>query len=461
MSRDGRSRIGSALAAMAALLAALAFAGAGAAAEWTTVPGTIPGAVTDAVADGPRTLVTSADRRRLIVTTLARGRVTRRQVVATARIGTVEGLRVLALRRGAALAVWGEGVGVRSSYRPSAGARFGPVRGAVPWTAGTARPVVVAATPGGAVLAAWWGGPAGGRLGIYAAELGSGGTWGAPTEISAGTYPALPPGPPPIVAIAATPTPDGGFGVVWRQPEGSGPASTTRIAAVTRSPTGRWAVPAVLGVGDVTSFTLTATASAPGEVVGAWAEGRARRPDGVVSETCAIVASAGPGGGVVRRELGCRAASDSGRLILAATRSGATLAGWRQATEGEPFRSSITLFSRAARSGEWSPGTLIIADDRRFSELQDIAPLPGGGALLAVDLGVGSGARRGGRARVIVVDDAGEPGRRVRGPVSLPVPSRTTIRLRAFGARHGAILAAPEEGYPYRSRVSLLTLGPA
>jgi len=159
--------------AVALMLAAALLAGSHASAApatWTPVAGQVRGAVMDAF-----------------------------------RRGTVDRARVLALPRGRALVVW-SGVGLGSSLRPSGAARFGPATDVVRHpgvTSAVARGGVVTATPGGDVVAAWWGGPAGGRLGIWSSSLGAGGTWGAPREISAGTYP-LPTSPlPPIVAVGA------------------------------------------------------------------------------------------------------------------------------------------------------------------------------------------------------------------------------------------------------------------
>ncbi len=446
-----------AVAVVALLGGATATASAGSP-TWTPVSGQILGAPVDAVADGPRTLVASLDRRRLIVSTLAGGRVARRQVVFTAPYRGRFGLpRIVALPGGRALAVSDAGV---SSLRPNAVARFGPVQRFVPWTAGTARGFAVATAPGGQVLVAWWGGPSGGRLGIYGARLLPDGRWAAAVEISAGTYPALPAGPAPQVAIAAAGAPGGGFGVVWRQPDGpvTAFAPPTTIAAATISAEGTLSSPVVLGSGQVVSIDLTAAAPATGEVIGAWSEGRASNPDGTLARTCDVVATA-TSGAVARRELTCSEPASSVKLRLVSTRAGGVLAVRRSSPNSQPFRSSIGVFARTAGTGEWSPERLLVAEARGFSELEGVAPLAGAGAIATIQLGIGLGPQRGGRVRVAQIGDDGTPGMRTAGPIGTPIRTSQSFRLFPLAERPGAALLWPTGGFPFAYRASLLTLG--
>ena len=271
----GRIRLCFAAGLAAAALAAPAVAAPQArATTWTPVSGLVTGNVMDATADGSRVLVASVvDGRAVTLTTIAHGDVTHRQVLRTTpRRGLTRHMSVVALRFSDALAVWQDGGRIASSYRPSSSSPWGPATtvSAFPGVpTGAAAAPAVAVTAAGDVIVAWWGGPAGGRLGIQASAMRADGTWGAPIEISAGAYPQITAGGPPLVAVAAAASPDGGFGVVWRQPE---PPATpgvahTAVVGVTRSPGGVWSAPVSLGTGEITSFELTAAAPAPGEVV--------------------------------------------------------------------------------------------------------------------------------------------------------------------------------------------------
>ena len=452
------------------MLAAALLAGSHASAApatWTPVAGQVRGAVMDAAADGPRVLVVSVDRRQVIVTTIRDRRVVRRQVVLDSfRRGTVDRARVLALPRGRALVVW-SGVGLGSSLRPSGAARFGPATDVVRHpgvTSAVARGGVVTATPGGDVVAAWWGGPAGGRLGIWSSSLGAGGTWGAPREISAGTYP-LPTSPlPPIVAVGAAASPDGGVAVAWRQPlPGASPAEPrgATIAGVTRSPSGAWGAPVALGQGDVTSFDLTVAAPAAGTVAAAWAESRAERPDGVTSTTCLVAAVATGSGPVARDDLTCRGQYSPGLVRLLRAGDGGLLAAWQAIPDygaGDPLRAAIELFRRPPGAGAWAPAGLAVADTLGFWRLEAFAPLPAGGALVLSDLSQTVRGTNGRQVRAVAVADDGTVVRRVSGPTA-PRPAAADKRLHALGSgAYRGVMAETLGGFPYRTRLTLLRL---
>jgi hypothetical protein len=435
------------------------------AASWTPVAGVIRGAPVDAVTDGPNSLVAGVDRSRVIVTTVARGRVRASQVVGTGN--TLRRVRVFVRPGGGAVVVWDEGRGVSAAYRPSRAARFGPERtiSRHPGVAtGAARSSAVAMTAAGRVLVAWWGGPAGGRLGIYASELVAAGVWSSPVEISAGVYPnvSLVDGPP-IVALAAAAAPDGAVGVVWRQPlPRIAPLPRARIVAAWSTPEGLWTAPVALGEGEVTSFDLTASIGNGGELVSAWTEARSFRGDGVVDLTCLVAAIAPLGGISVKSDLSCRPLASPGRVRVATTQSGGTVAAWQVVPDyfapGAPaLRSSIEIQSRTPGSSVWSAPRLAVADARGYHDLECLAPTTGGRMLLGADLSQSLRPRDDGRLRMVLLDSAGVVLRRLSGPPTPGRPKYNDQRLVALPG--GAALFWTLGGYPYRSRASLLTLG--
>ena len=458
----GRIRLTLAAALAVVALAAPALAASpAAAATWTPISGLVTGNATDAAADGSRVLVASVvDGRAVTITTIAHGDVTHRQVLRTTpRRGLTKYLQVLALPFGTALAVWQDGGRIVSSFRPSSSSRWGPMTtvSAFPGVpTGAAAAPALSATAGGDVIVAWWGGPANGRLGIQASRMGDGGTWGAPVEISAGTYPQLPVGGPPLIAIAAAASPDGGFGVVWRQPR---PAASrgmplTDIAGVTRSAGGVWSDPVTLGGGAVTSFDLTAAAPAPGEVVTAWAESRAQRPDGVTSRTCAVAATLSPSSAVARRDLACHDIFSPGRLRVVPTPGGGAQAAWwvlPDVRTGAPD-DTIETYVRAPGLGDWSPPLLTVA---RVREMEGLATVAGGRSLLLAEV-ARTPSTRGVRAVLMGADGAVQ--RRLPGPVKPTAPSNLDTRILPLGpARLAALLLRPAP--PGGSRASLLTVG--
>lgn len=433
--------------------------------SWSAVEGTIVGAPLDAAAAGSRVLVAGTDRRgRVIVTTLIGGRTTDLRIAGTLR-GRAR-LRVLALPRGAALVVWGDADG----YRPPQARRFGPERvvSRHPGAAtGAARAPAVAVGPSGRVLVAWWGGPAGGRLGIQTAELGPGGRWSAPVDISAGWYPqsqVLLWGSGPRVALAAAASTDGGFGVVWLQPEGSRNPRGLDVAVLSarRTPAGAWQTPVVLGRGDISSFDLTAAATSAGEVIGAWAESRAYRPDGVTSTTCIVAAIAAPDGAASARDLACRAQYSPGRLRLAQTSTGATLAAWQAVPDFDidtPLRAGIEVFARAPGARDWSAGRLAVADARGYHDLDGLVALRDGRALLVGRLTQALRRRENGRVRAVILDSDGSILQRIGGP---PAPGGAPGGdQRLFTLTAGAIGVWPvSSSRADVHRASLLTVAP-
>ena len=458
----GRIRLalaaGLAVVALAATAVAAPSAGA---ATWTPVSGLVTGNATDAAADGSRVLVASiADGRAVTITTIAHGDVTKRQVLrTTSRRGITRHLQVVALPFGTALAVWQDGGRIVSSHRPSSSSPWGPVTtvSAFPGVpTGAAAAPALAATPGGDVIVAWWGGPANGRLGIQASRMGDGGTWGAPAEISAGTYPQLPAGVAPLIAIAAAASPDGGFGVAWRQPRlPAGPAPpTVDIAGVTRSAGGAWSDPVTLGGGAVTSFDLTAAAPAPGELVAAWAESRALRPDGVTSRTCAVAATLSPSSAVARRDLACHDIASPGRLRVVPTAGGGVQAAWwvlPDVRPGPPI-DTIETYVRAPAGGDWSAPLFAVA---RVRELEGLTTVAGGRSLLLAEV-ANTTSTRGVRAVLIGADGAIQ--RRLPGPVTPTARSNLDTRILPLGpARLAALLLRPAT--TTGSRASLLTVG--
>ena len=279
---------------------------------------------------------------------------------------------------------------------------------------------------------------------------------GAPVEISAGTYPQITAGGPPIVAIAAAASPDGGFGVVWRQPEP--PASPgvprTAVVGVTRSAGGVWSAPVTLGTGQITSFELTAAAPAPGEVVTAWGESRARRPDGVTSRTCAVAATLSASGAVARRDLACHDIASPGRVRVVATAGGGAQAAWWVLPDlrtGPPDE-TIEAYVRAPGGGDWSPPLLAMA---RVRELEGLAPVAGARSLLLAEV-ARTASTRGVRAVLIGADGAIQ--RRLPGPVRPTAPSNLDTRILALGpGRLAALLLRPAS--VAGSRASILTVG--
>jgi hypothetical protein len=436
--RPGRATI----LAVAVALAAVP-AGAAHAAGWTAVSGLIPGTTSDAALDGPRVLVTSLSGRNVVVTTIEGDRVARHQTVTTAgRIGVVRRLQVVRLGGGRALAVWQEGGAIRAALRPTPGARFGPAR-TVSWfpgaRTGAARHPAAGVTSAGEPLVAWWGGPAGGRLGIQASTMASGGAWAPPLEISAGTYPQLPPGSTPLLGIDVAGDPAGGVAVAWRQPAAAG---ETIVGAV-RAPDGTWGAPAALGSGPVALSAPSVAAPAPGELLASWPEDRAGR-------ACAVAATL-RGAAVARDDVVCRDAAFAGYVRVTATPGGGATAAAAFRPAGPSQDGTFVEVAARGATGAWTPPALAIA------RAGDVAgPVTATAGRSAVGASVGD---RFHRVRVALVGADGAVQRRIDGPTRPTPPPRTSVRVLPLGPGARVVLVLTPAPSLRSSRPSILTLG--
>ena len=229
----------------------------------------------DAARDGAGVLVLTRGRLTLTVSRISGGRVGPPQVITRDR--RVRQARVLTSPRGSAVVVWSINGEILASRRPTRNGRFGPSRvvsrhrGAA---TGAAAGLIAASAPDGRVLAAWWGGSAGGRLGIQTAELGI----ERQVEHAGGRLrrhvppPTLTTGASPPVGASFAPGAGGGWIVGWTETSrgGSGRVlhagddATDRDDAwepTVRQPVGElWSAPVILGTGT--------------ETVAAWVEGR-------------------------------------------------------------------------------------------------------------------------------------------------------------------------------------------
>ena len=430
--------------ALAVALAAVP-AGAAHAAGWTAVSGLIPGTASDAALDGPRVLVTSISGRSVVVSTIAADRVALRQTVTTAgRLGAVRRLQVVRLGGGRALAVWQEAGAIRAALRQTPGDRFGPAR-TVSWfpgaATGAARHPAVGVTSAGEPVVAWWGGPAGGRLGVQASAMAPGGAWAPPVEVSAGTYPQLPPGAPPRLGIDVAGDPAGGVAVVWRQPAAAG---ETVMGAV-RAADGTWVGPAALGSGPVGSAGPSAAAPAPGELLAAWPEDRGGR-------ACAVAAAL-RATAVTRDDLVCRDGAVAGSVRVTATPGGGAIAAaaFRPAdpSQGGAY---VEVAARGA-TGAWTPSALAIA------RAGDVAgPVTATAGRSAVAASVARGVQFN-RLRVALVGADGAVGRRIDGPTRPTPPPRTGVRVLPLGPGARVVLLLTPAPALRSWRPSILTLG--
>lgn len=444
-----------------AALALVALAAPASASPWTPVRSPLGPFISDATADGSRVLVLGLQGRRLVVTTLRDRRVVRSQAVRTsARLGLIRNARVLPLPGGAALVVWDDGGRIASAYRPSPGVRFGPPRvvsrhaGAA---LGAARGPAVATGPGGGAVVAWWGGPAGGRVGIWAAELQPGGTWSAPREISAGTYPVLDPPSPPVVSIGAAASPDGGFAIAWRQPDTPGAVFTrpSSIVAATRSPAGAWSAPVVLGHGSLTSFDLPVVSASAGTLVTSWADSRTERPDGVTTSTCLVSSVVRPGATPATTDVSCRAQYSPGRVRLVAASDGGVLAAWQVEPDfglGSPLRAGIEIFRLVPGATSWTFAGPAVSNTLGYWDLDAFAARPGGGALLLSHLSQTVRQTTGRQVRAVVIADDGTVERRIEGPRSPRLLPRSK-HLFAFSGTDRGLLVQDRESASYLLRL--------
>jgi hypothetical protein len=424
--------------ALALALAAVP-AGAAHAASWTAVSGLIPGSATDAALDGPRVVVTSVSGRDVVLTTIEDDRVARRQILTTAgRRGGVRWLQVIRVTGGRALAAWEERGVIRASLRPSAGARFSPARTVSAFppappgvTPGVGLHPAVGATSTGEVVLAWWGGPANGRLGIYASSLAAGGSWSPAVEVSAGTYPQLPRPIGPLLGIAIAADQAGGLGVAWRQPAGQ----AEEIRAVMRSPDGTWGAPVLLGSGRIGPGAPQAAAPSPGELVAAWtAYDAGNRP-------CAVAAVL-RGGAVTRDDVMC----DVGNAIdVVRTPSGGVIL----ASGG----SSVQVSARQATAG-WTPPQLALTRVGAFS-----GAVGGTGGRSAIPVVVEGTGGQFNRVRVAIVGADGAVLRRIAGPGRPTPPRHTGVRILPLGPGARVAMLLTRAPTIISERVSILTLG--
>jgi hypothetical protein len=445
----------------AALLGLGAAPAAGA--TWTPVAGAIDARPVAAAADGSGVLVASHGRRfQLVVHRISGGRFRPGQVIARGR--AIRDVHVLARADGSAVVVWSQGR-VLSAYRPTRSARFGPRR-AVAVHAGAATGAAsgpaVARSGRGEILAAWWGGPAGGRLGIQTAALRRDGSWTTPVDVAGDLYPQGLIGSPEVGVVVAA-APDGGFGAVWRQPASAPPGSVRpeTIAAAARDPSGAWRPPVALGTGDVISVRLAATATGGEEVVGAWAQSETFNPDGTTAANCAVTVTASPGRAPARSDLACATESFLERLRLIRTPDRGLLAAMvLDARVGPRPRTAIQVLRRAPGAIPWSAPATAVGDALGSSVLDDLAIVGGPRALLLAHLAEAFRPRDTGRVRAVVMSPAGAILRRISGP-STPrgVPRGTdSLVALATGPRQAVLFRT---GRDSRRRASLLRLGPS
>ena len=446
---------------MRRLLAALAIAaaagtGTAAAATWEPVRGTVTDRPVDAARDGAGVLVLTRGRLTLTVSRISGGRVGPPQVITRDR--RVRQARVLTSPRGSAVVVWSINGEILASRRPTRTGRFGPSRvvsrhrGAA---TGAAAGLIAASAPDGRVLAAWWGGPAGGRLGIQTAELGVDGSWSTPVDASGGTYPppTLTTGASAPVGASFAPGAGGGWIVGWTETVGVPPAASSTLATTrrggtaweptVRQPVGElWSQPVILGTGA--------------ETVAAWVEGRQRRPDGVAAEVC-LIASRTVGAAVARRELGCQPSGIGvgAPQLLARTAGGGSMATWSVAL---PQGLGATAFARLAGSDEWSAPALAVGGARGGTQIEELQTIAGGRSALVAQILTPVVAGDLGRLQIVLLGPDGAVRTRAAGPRTPGKPRTFSTAYLPLGsaAPHGVLL------WPLpsmRHRLSLVNLG--
>lgn len=441
---------------VAVVVAGLCVTAAAVAVTSAPVAGTVAATPVDAARDGAGVLVLTKGRGGLGVSRVSRGRVGTPQVLSRDR--RVRQARVSTSPRGSAVVVWSINGEILASRRPTRTARFGPPRvvSRHPGAAtGAAAGLVAASAPDGRVLAAWWGGPAGGRLGIQTAELGTDGTWSAPVDASGGTY------PPPTLTTGASlplgasfaPGAGGGWVVGWTETAGATPASSSTLATARRSgadweravhqPVGElWSAPVILGTGA--------------ETVAAWVEVRGRRPDGVAAEIC-LVASRTAGTADARRELGCQpgGAGVGVPQLLARTTGGGSMLTWPVPRSQGP---GAAAFARLPGSGEWSAPSPAVGGARGGTQIEELQTVSGGRTALVAQILTPVTAGNLGRLQITLLGPDGAVLSRAVGP-------RTPGKPRTFSTTYLPLGSAPPHGvfsWPLpsgRHRVSLIDLG--
>ncbi len=421
---------------LAAVLLTAGIAASAHGASWTPVSGLLPSGSTTAALDGPRILVgaTTGDVKRVVLTTVARNAVARRQTLPGG--GRVRSLQVASLPGGRALAVWQGGNTVLASLRPSADAPFGDPRtvsvfaGAV---TGAARiPALVVTTTGEAVVV-WWGGIEGRTPSRWASSMAADGTWGEPVDIprgacmdggSVGTGPQV-----RDFAVAADP--QGGLAIAWIGEQL--PPFGIRVAGAVRSPAWVWGPATSLGFGDFSMSAPAVAAPAPGVLVAAW-----------VSEGCTT--SAVLRGGTL--EDGTLFCTGYAPLAASVPGGGAMVAAQRA---GARFGPGFGIVASLDPAGAGSPAQTAVSG---MTTLSGLVPTTGGRtALLTI--------RDYYAARVALIRPDGTVQRRISSPEG-PQPPLGGIRLLPLGPGATVALlltsASRASGAPMRARI--LTIGP-
>ncbi|MGD9571436.1 MAG: hypothetical protein AB7V62_06130 [Thermoleophilia bacterium] len=448
---------------LAAVLLTAGLATSAHAATWTPVAGVVPAEVTSAAADGPRTLAASTSRsgQHVVITTIAGGRVTRSQTIRG--LGTVRHLQVAALPGGRALAVWQGRNAVLSSLRPSPGARFGPAQVVSVFpgvTTGAARLPDLAVTTTGEPVVAWWGGPSGGRIGIQASSMAPDGTWGAPVDITAGTYANWPPGfgfPDPHFDIAADPA--GGVVAAWRGDDVI--LLGVLMMGAVRSPSGEWGPVATLGLrggydAGVRLDLPAVAAPAPGVLVAAWIDLSLRRRPSAGCVTSATLR----GSMVTPADVVCPSSGPPGEVRVAPAPGGVVLA-----TRVEPMPSGGSAAGQslgvqdvaALRSpGTWTGVRRAVA---RESLTTGLAPTTRGRTAMLTVLYSRAGLDG---VRVALIEPDGTVSSRIGGPARPAIPRSARVRLLPLGPGARVALLVVPRTFTGRSgaRASILTIGP-
>lgn len=348
--------------------------------------------------------------------------------------------------------VWEQGGRPIASIRRSRSARFGPRR-VIPAYVGAAQEPVVAAGPDGTVVAAWWGGPDGGRLGIQAARLLPDGSWTAAVDVTAGTYPQQPFLNAPV-DLSITAGRDGRFAVLWRQPD----AATRQTALVTavRDPAGGWGTPAVLGTGDVTGLPGDLAVALPvgAGPVAAWSQAGSRGAGGEVTSDCLIAAALPSAGPAVRSTLGCGPGRFNQRVRAVAAPDGSVHVAWAQATL-TPYASSVWTARWDPRPGTWGATVRRIPSRVGANWIEGLGVTSKGRVLLLTELAQGRSGNRSGRVSALVFSAGGS----LITQVVRPGPRRyLDQRLFVLSGRPEALLVRPTKDTLPNAQAQFLAL---
>jgi hypothetical protein len=438
---------------VALVVAGLSGAATAGAVASTQVTGTVPARPIDAARDGSGVLVLTG---RLEVSRISAGRVGPSQVITRDR--RVRQAYVLTSPRGSAVVVWSINGEILASRRPTRSARFGPARviSRHPGAAtGAAAGLIAASAPDGRALAAWWGGPAGGRLGIQTAELGVDGTWSAPVDASGGTYPprTLTTSASAPVGASFAPGAGGGWIVGWTEAGGASGGTATHALVTTRRPGTAWEPTFHQPLGDLWSAPVILGTST--ETVAAWVEVRGRRPDGVAAEVC-LVASRTAGTTSARRELGCQPSGIGVGVpqLLARTTGGGSMLTWSVPV---PHGLGATAFVRLTGSDYWSAPSLPVGGARGGTQIEELQTVSGGRTALVAQNLTPTTAGNLGRLQIALLGPGGAVLNRALGPRTPGKPRTfsTTYLPLGSAAPHGVFSWPLATG---RHRVSLIDL---